>query len=296
MVNLRFHVVSLIAVFLALALGVFLGAGPLQKTIGGETEGLQQEIAELADQNDSLSAETAELTSVVEGVAAEVVPGSLQGKSVALLVLPGTSEAAVASVTQALNEGGADIVGSVQLGEAAVALGQRDYRESLATPVAGHLDAGAAGTADQTLAAAIVSVLTTEGPERDLLAEILTDPSSPLIVGDSLPGRPAGSLVLVSSAIAEKPSEDDLSSPSQQAVEGLAAAVSAAPDGAIAVGSAVNEWDFISVLRQVDAQIPTVDSIGSVIAKMNVPLALAAGQPGAYGVQEGAKQAVAPIG
>ena len=33
MINFRYHVVSIIGIFIALAVGVVLGAGPLQRTI-----------------------------------------------------------------------------------------------------------------------------------------------------------------------------------------------------------------------------------------------------------------------
>ena len=33
MINFRYHVVSIIGIFMALAVGVVLGAGPLQRTI-----------------------------------------------------------------------------------------------------------------------------------------------------------------------------------------------------------------------------------------------------------------------
>ena len=47
MIDFRYHVVSLISVFLALAVGIALGAGPLKETIGdtltGQVEQLRQE-------------------------------------------------------------------------------------------------------------------------------------------------------------------------------------------------------------------------------------------------------------
>ena len=39
MIDFRYHVVSLISVFLALAVGIALGAGPLKETIGDTLTG-----------------------------------------------------------------------------------------------------------------------------------------------------------------------------------------------------------------------------------------------------------------
>ena len=39
MIDFRYHIVSLISVFLALAVGIILGAGPLQGAIGDQLTG-----------------------------------------------------------------------------------------------------------------------------------------------------------------------------------------------------------------------------------------------------------------
>ena len=56
MIDFRYHIVSLISVFLALAVGIILGAGPLQGAIGdqltGQVEQLRTERNELRDQLD----------------------------------------------------------------------------------------------------------------------------------------------------------------------------------------------------------------------------------------------------
>ena len=53
MIDFRYHIVSLISVFLALAVGIILGAGPLQGAIGdqltGQVEQLRTERNELRD-------------------------------------------------------------------------------------------------------------------------------------------------------------------------------------------------------------------------------------------------------
>ena len=51
MIDFRYHLVSLISVFLALAVGIVLGAGPLKEAIGdtltGEVDKLRARAADL---------------------------------------------------------------------------------------------------------------------------------------------------------------------------------------------------------------------------------------------------------
>ena len=63
MIDFRYHLVSLISVFLALAVGIVLGAGPLKESIGdtltGEVDTLRRRAADLRAELDSVSAELA---------------------------------------------------------------------------------------------------------------------------------------------------------------------------------------------------------------------------------------------
>jgi hypothetical protein len=65
MINFRYHVVSLIAVFLALAIGVIMGSAVIDRAIVDRLEdqqaGLERQIAEVEQTNDELRAENAEL-------------------------------------------------------------------------------------------------------------------------------------------------------------------------------------------------------------------------------------------
>ena len=54
MIDFRYHIVSLISVFLALAVGIALGAGPLEETIGDTLTG---QVEVLREEKDALRAE-----------------------------------------------------------------------------------------------------------------------------------------------------------------------------------------------------------------------------------------------
>ena len=99
MIDFRYHLVSLIAVFLAVALGIVIGTTALNAPI---LEDLEGEVAALAEDKRELETQTQELQAQVDtgdafgqAVAPALVAGSLAGRSV---VLVATGEA-VASET-----------------------------------------------------------------------------------------------------------------------------------------------------------------------------------------------------
>lgn len=119
MVNFRYHLVSLIAVFLALAVGVFLGAGPLQNSISSALDrsgdartidGLQQELTEAES---LVSAQDA----FVDGLVADTLAESLDGVQVALISLGSVSDQSLEILTRYLTEAGATISANVELSE-----------------------------------------------------------------------------------------------------------------------------------------------------------------------------------
>ena len=67
MIDFRYHLVSLISVFLALAVGIVLGAGPLRENLGdqlaGQVEQLRTEKDQLRTQSDELATRNDQLGS-----------------------------------------------------------------------------------------------------------------------------------------------------------------------------------------------------------------------------------------
>lgn len=303
MVNLRYHVVTLVAVFLALAVGVVLGAGPLQSRINAAAEGsnLAERSAQLEDQVAQLQGTSAQQDAFISGVSKDLLPQTLADRTVAVVTLPGTSDTDVKGVEDALALAGAKVSGTVQLTENWSSTGQREYRDTLSAPVSSHLPGGGGGaaTADDVLGQALVQVLTTSGAEIDLVREILSDPQVPLVAADSLPSEPVDSIVLVgpqtASASAGNDSQSGTGIANDQSLVALAKAIATAPKGGVAVGSAANPSDLISILRTAAAPISTVDQGGTAMAAFNVALALHSTEVGAYGQQEGASAAVAPL-
>ena len=319
MVNFRYHLVSLIAVFLALGVGVVLGAGPLQNAINAKGD---------PDSADSLDAVKEQLIQadqqVIQGeefvwaVAEEVLPETLTDIDVAVVLLPGSAALGADPVVRALEEAGAKVVGEVELTSRWDDPDSSTYRQTLATAASSHLkERPAHADSESILAQGLIEVLTQSSTETDLLAEMLTDEKTALVVPGTLPSNVAEAVVLVGpSVVAESIDEDDstvvdtqVSTPTQSgdqvssseevpttsAWSALATAAAGAPKGSVAVGSAAEPGDFIAVLRDGDTSIATVYEGGTARAALNVALVLSSGADGAYGQELGASTPVAPL-
>lgn len=327
MINFRYHLVSLIAVFLALAVGVVLGAGPLQNAINrqGERDAAATTQAELeaalavavkaSDQGESFAG----------AVSDQVIPGTLEGAKVAIVALPGVSEADLEGLLATLDTAGANVEGTVWVTEAMVSQDQNTYRETLASPISAHLTARPLdGSAANVLATGLVEVLTGTGTEIGLIKEIIADEAMPLVEADSFPAEPVDVLVLAGpatssnvaasdAAAVSEAGEDEVGAEEQSgntAVGGsatelppmtrdawvaLATAIHLGTGSSVAVGQAATPDDLIAVLRANEVAISTVDQGGSQMAALNTALVLATGADGAYGQQEGASKVLAPL-
>ncbi len=301
MVPFRYHIVTLISVFLALAAGVLLGAGPLQKTIDrGEaisvdTEALEQQLAEASDKN-------SEQEAFIWGLADQVLPSTLQDQRVALILLPGADATEGQTVVEATQKAGGQVVAQVQLSDMWVSADQVTYRQTLAAAVSAHLEVRPEeSTSEAILAQGLIEVVTSDGPSGELIAAMLTDSDTTMVEPDDLADEAVNSIVIVGPGPTEATSEDAQSGDSQPpGVEpqalwvGMAQAALTAPGSSVAVGRGDLEGDFISVLRAGSVRIATVDQGGTAMAGINTALALADDTAGAYGQGPGAT-AVAPL-
>lgn len=118
MINFRYHVVSLTAVFLALAVGLVLGSTVLN---GPMLDALENRVNNLGRDNRQLREHVGFLQSQIEqeqDFAAEAAPllldGALTGRRVTVLVMPGGQEYA-SGVTEALTMADATVAGTVVL-------------------------------------------------------------------------------------------------------------------------------------------------------------------------------------
>ena len=154
MIDFRYHLVSLISVFVALAVGIVLGAGPLNEPIA---RGLTQRVQQLQDDRDAKADQlrTAQVgitnrDTFITQMQPGVVADQLGGRSVVLVTLPGFDPDAVKPVTTAITEAGAKVTGRVDVQNAWVDPSDASAREKAiqALAVGGGRPAGLDGDAD----------------------------------------------------------------------------------------------------------------------------------------------------
>src|SRR3954447_2039003 len=90
MIDFRYHLVSLIAVFLAVALGIVIGTtqlnGPLTDNLQGQVTALQGDKRALENQTQVLQTELNDVGTFDEAIGPTLVANTLNGRSVVLVV------------------------------------------------------------------------------------------------------------------------------------------------------------------------------------------------------------------
>lgn len=135
MINFRYHLVSIIAVFLALALGIAMGATVISQ---GIVDTLRDRINNVEDNADAANAENTELSDQIndareymEATAPYVVAGQLDQTAVVVVAARGVDADAVERTVELMQSAGADAPGILWL-EQSWALDDPDQVEQMA--------------------------------------------------------------------------------------------------------------------------------------------------------------------
>jgi hypothetical protein len=119
MINFRFHLVSLIAVFLALGLGILVGSTVVDQVI---VDRLDREIGNVSHESNQLKSENSQLRDQASSLddflrksSAYAVQQRLTGVPVAIIAEKGIDAAAVSSVLALVRAAGADVPGVLWL-------------------------------------------------------------------------------------------------------------------------------------------------------------------------------------
>lgn len=119
MISFRFHVVSITAIFLAIAIGVVVGTTYVD---GAVVDGLRNRIGSVSKtlderkrQNDDLSSQLDSIQGYLDRSAAYAVSGRLPGVPVLVLAARGVDEGSVQDVTALVRQAGAETPGVVWL-------------------------------------------------------------------------------------------------------------------------------------------------------------------------------------
>jgi hypothetical protein len=118
-ISFRYHLVSLIAVFLALALGIVVGTTALNGPI---TKDLRNQVNDLKDQRDALTAQVKGLQGQVDDATqfaseygSQLVADTLTGKNVLEVILPGASGEMADGLSSQISAAGGKVTGRLSI-------------------------------------------------------------------------------------------------------------------------------------------------------------------------------------
>lgn len=314
MIDFRYHLVSIVSIFMALAVGIVLGAGPLQGQIG---DTLNQEVTQLREDRTALRAELDQARKAgdvrdefTEAATPRMVGGTLRDTTVALVTLPEADADNVSDVVATLEAAGARIVSRTTVNNEWVPADDKatDAVNTLAKDLRGSLGLPAAGAADTSPLDDVLatSLVEAEGAEptdasRAALDRLIEEDYVDLDTADL---ERASTAVLVTNPI-KRDTADERDYVATR-LAGLSLAFDRAGRGAV-LASDVGILGFSgasSVVRAARSEagtarlLSTVDNVGIPMGQVSVVWALAqqvAGGVGQYGLSDGVSAGFPPV-
>jgi hypothetical protein len=177
MINFRFHIVSLIAVFLALALGVVMGATVVNRAIvdrlNSRIDTVEKNANARKTESDQLRGQLGQINGYIDGTKDFAVAGSLDGSTLATIATRGVDADAVKQTVALAQQAGARAPGILWL-EGKLSLSDADTVRQL-DELLGKTGQNAKATRDEAWNALASRVATGGGAAangRDLLAAL----------------------------------------------------------------------------------------------------------------------------
>lgn len=303
MISLRYHALSIAAVFLALAIGIVLGAsGVSERLLGAVTtkaDDLGGQVQQLTAERDALAASQRASDEFAQRIGPAAVKGALQGQTVTL-VTSGANPADRAAVVALLGDAGATVTGEVALTDA---VGDPSRADQLRQLTAQLLPAGAqlpAASDTGSLAGGLLGgvLFAKAGATPAQEQSVLSGLASTGFVAPGAPPAPANlALVLTGGALTGIDAAD-----SAAVIARLAAQLDRAGGGAVLAGRAGSSeaTGSVGVARAdptITAAMSTVDDVQTGAGQVSAVLALreqVEGRAGSYGTAVTAADGSAP--
>lgn len=309
MIDFRYHLVSIIAVFLALAVGIVVGTaalnGPIQDGLRSSIDRLTDDKRGLEDDVEQLRGQVAASDEFALVLGPDLVGGALEGQRVLLVTAPGTPEGPAERLRPLLTEAGAVVTGQLAVRSALAETEQRQVLEDLVAQV---VPAGIElpdGEPIERAAAELAAALSTgpgaeEVAAADAQAVVAAFEEADLVDFRPEPGAEdtltSATLVLVLAPAGPQEKPDTEQQLQLEAMLTLAAAFDERSRGAVVAGPATAAADggLVQALRQRSSLSPDISSVDNVdrgIGQVAAVLALAeqaADGAGQYGAGPGA--------
>jgi hypothetical protein len=327
-IDFRYHLVSIVAVFLALAIGIVLGStelqGPTYNLLNQTTAKLQNEYNQASSQRDAAQQQADLGENYAQAVEPVVLHNLLAGQRLLIITEPGASASVVTAISNAATQdAGATVTGQIALqpkffdnsdttldglNQINLAMSQADnivlntgtpYQQQAAQVIASEILTRAAGT-PAVQASGQPSTSPSAGAQQDTNAQTMLGAyaNEGFL---TISGQPSASATLAVIVTPQTAPSDGSADPLDQLLvpvaEELAAESSATVVAGVSTGS--GPGSPIAVLRASSAasKVSTVDDADYVAGQSVVVQALATqlngGNPGSYGFASGSS-AIAP--
>jgi hypothetical protein len=327
-IDFRYHLVSIVAVFLALAIGIVLGStelqGPTYNLLNQTTAKLQNELDQASSQRDAAQQQADLGQNYAQAVEPVVLHDLLAGQRLLIITEPGAPASVVTAISNAATQdAGATVTGQIQL--------QQKFFDNSDTTLDSlnqiNLDMSQAdgivlntGTTYQQQAAQVIAgEILTRASKSSAAQQTSGQPStSPSVGGQdtnaqtmlgtyanegflTISGQPAATATLAVIVTPQTAPSDGSADPLDQLLGPVAEELAANCSATVVVGVSADAGPGspIAALRASTAasKVSTVDDADFVAGQSVVIEALAAqlngGNPGSYGIANGAT-AVAP--
>ncbi len=310
MINFRYHVVSLTAVFLALAIGLVVGTaalnGPLSDALKNQVSSLTKQTQAYRDRINQLETETGKQEQFTQQAAPIMLASKLTGRHVLVLSMP-QARPQVAKVLDMLHLAGATVTGQVEVqdkfldpnSKASLLDSANTAQPAGLTGVPAHSDG--VETSSFLLASVLVVRHPTVPLSTDATKTVLTAfKEQNFIVPTGDLTTPAEAVVFVAGEPYNDSNADLKNANMVTMVDQFANASATGPGAApgpivVAASGAAGPGNVISAVRgdpTLSKAVATVDNVTTPDGQVAVPLALAeyltTTKPGHYGVAAGA--------
>ncbi len=318
MIDFRYHLVSIVAVFLALALGIVLGSTELQpaayRFLNSTTAKLQNELNQVSSQRDTAQQQANAGESYAQAVEPAVLHDLLTGHRLLIVTEPGAESSVVSGIISAANDAGASVTGQINLQpkffDTSAATQDSLNQTTLNAAQTASLQLDTSATYQQQAAQVIASeILTTAlesagspagGDQGTGAATMLQAYAASQFL--STTGQPAAPATLVVVVTPQNAPSAGTADPLDQVLIPLVQELSAKSSATVVVGSSAGSGagSPIAVLRSntMSSQVSTVDDAdlasGQTVAMQALAARLAGGKAGSYGFTANGASAIAP--
>lgn len=140
MIDFRYHLVSIVAVFLALTVGLVLGTtmlqDPLLNTLQSETADLRSQSEDLRAERDAADQVNAGADRMAEAVSEDTLSGLLTDLGVVVVAAPGADTETADALAGRVAQAGGEVVGRIRITDAFLDGGNATFVDELALQIA----------------------------------------------------------------------------------------------------------------------------------------------------------------